>query len=201
MTFAAALVVVAAIGRVLAGGAVPDVVRGSAAAGGGRGARDRTSPRPPGPPRRARRAAGRSSALRDPGPRARARRRRDGRAHAEGGRGPARSNRSRPPSSGTDPWSSRDRTSRRIVIATEPETRDLDVGLADELVEAGAAVLLVVEEGGGPDRRRLHRARHARSGPGARGLDRARAAARLEARGPAGSSAGLVPARDQGDDA
>lgn len=37
-----------------------------------------------------------------------------------------------------------------IVIATEPQTRDLDVGLAGELVDAGAAVLLVVEEGGGP---------------------------------------------------
>jgi glucosamine--fructose-6-phosphate aminotransferase (isomerizing) len=37
-----------------------------------------------------------------------------------------------------------------IVIATEPETRDLDVGLAGELVDVGAAVLLVVEEGVGP---------------------------------------------------
>ena len=33
-----------------------------------------------------------------------------------------------------------------IVIATEPETRDLDVGLAAELVAAGAGVLLVTEE-------------------------------------------------------
>jgi glucosamine--fructose-6-phosphate aminotransferase (isomerizing) len=33
-----------------------------------------------------------------------------------------------------------------IVIATEPETRDLDVALAGELVAAGAGVLLVTEE-------------------------------------------------------
>jgi len=32
-----------------------------------------------------------------------------------------------------------------IVLATEPETRDLDVALADRLAEAGAAVLLVTE--------------------------------------------------------
>ena len=32
-----------------------------------------------------------------------------------------------------------------IVIATEPETRDLDVGLAGELLAAGAAVLLITE--------------------------------------------------------
>jgi glucosamine--fructose-6-phosphate aminotransferase (isomerizing) len=32
-----------------------------------------------------------------------------------------------------------------IVIATEPETRDLDLGLAAELLEAGAAVLLVTQ--------------------------------------------------------
>lgn len=37
-----------------------------------------------------------------------------------------------------------------IIIATEPETRELDLGLADELVEAGAAVLVVVEDGVGP---------------------------------------------------
>ena len=39
-----------------------------------------------------------------------------------------------------------------IVIATEPQTRDLDVGLAGELVDAGASVLLVVEEDEGPIR-------------------------------------------------
>jgi len=37
-----------------------------------------------------------------------------------------------------------------IVIATEPETRELDVGLAGELVEAGAAVLVVTETGDAP---------------------------------------------------
>ncbi len=33
-----------------------------------------------------------------------------------------------------------------IVLATEPETRDLDVALADELVRAGAAVLVVTSD-------------------------------------------------------
>ena len=37
-----------------------------------------------------------------------------------------------------------------IVIATEPETRELDLRLAEELVGAGAAALVVVEDGGGP---------------------------------------------------
>ncbi len=37
-----------------------------------------------------------------------------------------------------------------IIIATEPETRGLDLGLADELVQAGAGVLVVVEDGEGP---------------------------------------------------
>jgi glutamine---fructose-6-phosphate transaminase (isomerizing) len=37
-----------------------------------------------------------------------------------------------------------------IIIATEPETRGLDVGLAGELVQAGAGVLVVVEDGEGP---------------------------------------------------
>ncbi len=38
-----------------------------------------------------------------------------------------------------------------IVIATEPETRELDLGLASELVDAGAAVVLVTEDDHGPD--------------------------------------------------
>ncbi len=38
-----------------------------------------------------------------------------------------------------------------LVIATEPETRDLDVGLTGELVELGAAALVVVEGGDTPD--------------------------------------------------
>ena len=37
-----------------------------------------------------------------------------------------------------------------LVIATEPETRDLDVGLAGELVDVGAAALAVVEDGDVP---------------------------------------------------
>ena len=37
-----------------------------------------------------------------------------------------------------------------IVIATEPETRDLDIALAGELVDAGAAVLVVVDRGDVP---------------------------------------------------
>jgi glucosamine--fructose-6-phosphate aminotransferase (isomerizing) len=37
-----------------------------------------------------------------------------------------------------------------LIIATEPETRDLDVHLAGELVDVGAAVLVVVEDGDVP---------------------------------------------------
>jgi glucosamine--fructose-6-phosphate aminotransferase (isomerizing) len=39
-----------------------------------------------------------------------------------------------------------------IVVATEPETRDLDVGLASELLGAGASALLVTDDGAGPER-------------------------------------------------
>ncbi len=38
-----------------------------------------------------------------------------------------------------------------IIIATEPETRDLDVGLAGELVALGAAAIAVVEGGETPE--------------------------------------------------
>lgn len=38
-----------------------------------------------------------------------------------------------------------------MVIATEPETRDLDVALAGELVALGASVVTVVEGGDTPD--------------------------------------------------
>ena len=38
-----------------------------------------------------------------------------------------------------------------IVIATEPETRDLDLALAGELVGSGASVAVVSEDGAGPD--------------------------------------------------
>ncbi len=38
-----------------------------------------------------------------------------------------------------------------IVIATEPETRDLDVGLAGELVALGAAAIAIVEGGETPE--------------------------------------------------
>jgi glutamine---fructose-6-phosphate transaminase (isomerizing) len=38
-----------------------------------------------------------------------------------------------------------------IVIATEPETRDLDVGLTGELVTLGAAAMAVVEDGETPE--------------------------------------------------
>ncbi len=37
-----------------------------------------------------------------------------------------------------------------VVVATEPETRDLDLGLARDLVDAGAAVLVVTPDGEGP---------------------------------------------------
>lgn len=37
-----------------------------------------------------------------------------------------------------------------IVLATEPETRRLDLGLADDLVEAGSAVLVVTPDGQSP---------------------------------------------------
>ena len=38
-----------------------------------------------------------------------------------------------------------------IVVATEPRTRDLELGLAGELVRAGAAVLVVSQDGEAPD--------------------------------------------------
>ena len=38
-----------------------------------------------------------------------------------------------------------------IVIATEPRTRDLELGLAAELVRAGAAVLVISQDGEAPD--------------------------------------------------
>jgi glucosamine--fructose-6-phosphate aminotransferase (isomerizing) len=38
-----------------------------------------------------------------------------------------------------------------IVIATEPRTRDLELGLAGELVRAGAAVLVISQDGEAPD--------------------------------------------------
>ena len=37
-----------------------------------------------------------------------------------------------------------------IIIATEPETHDLDLALAEELLDDGAAVLLITEDGNGP---------------------------------------------------
>ena len=37
-----------------------------------------------------------------------------------------------------------------IVIATEPQTRDLDLALAGELIGSGASVLVVSEDGAGP---------------------------------------------------
>jgi glutamine---fructose-6-phosphate transaminase (isomerizing) len=42
-----------------------------------------------------------------------------------------------------------------IVIATEPETRQLDLGLAADLVATGAAVLVVTPDGEGPEGARL----------------------------------------------
>ena len=38
-----------------------------------------------------------------------------------------------------------------LIIATEPETRSLDLSLADELLAMGASVLTVTTEAGGPD--------------------------------------------------
>ena len=87
-----------------------------------------------------------------------------------------------------------------IVIATEPETRDLDVGLAGELVAAGS----------GRDRRRRRRRdprgrdadRHRFAGPVARirGVHPARAAPRVEARGRTRPSSRLLHPRVEGHD-
>jgi glucosamine--fructose-6-phosphate aminotransferase (isomerizing) len=38
-----------------------------------------------------------------------------------------------------------------IVVATEPETRDLDLGLARDLVDAGASVIVISPDGEAPD--------------------------------------------------
>ncbi len=37
-----------------------------------------------------------------------------------------------------------------MIVATEPRTRELDQGLATELVEAGAAVLVISQDGEAP---------------------------------------------------
>ena len=87
-----------------------------------------------------------------------------------------------------------------IVIATEPQTRDLDVGLAGELVDAGAAVLLVVEEEevrSAPSASRSERS----TGPS---LPRSRSCPRSCWPGSSlcsGVDRRGVPASDQGDDA
>ena len=84
-----------------------------------------------------------------------------------------------------------------MVIATEPETRDLDLGIADELRRLGAAVWTVTAgvAAHGRDRRRP-----ARPPAHPRGGDRARAAARLAARDPRRARARRLRPRREGDD-
>ena len=53
---------------------------------------------------------------------------------------------SRPASSVTDRWSSPGPGLAAVVIATEPETLELDLTLADELLATGAGVLLVTAD-------------------------------------------------------
>ena len=83
-----------------------------------------------------------------------------------------------------------------MVIATEPETRELDLAMADELRGLGTAVWTVTA-GGAPGR---HRRRTDRPARRAGGRDRAGAAARLAARGPRRARARHVRARREGDD-
>ena len=87
-----------------------------------------------------------------------------------------------------------------IVIATEPETRDLDVGLAGELVALGAAAIAVVEGGETPEgvmridigsQDRVARIRR---------VHPARAAPRVEARGRTRPSSRLLHPRVEGHD-
>ena len=96
-----------------------------------------------------------------------------------------------------------------IVIATEPQTRALDVGLAGELLAAGAAVLLITErrpEAAGKSRRREGRRRdapegaHGPPGSGARtgGVAPALPAAGLATGVAARTRAGLVLSRHEG---
>ena len=84
-----------------------------------------------------------------------------------------------------------------MVIATEPETRDLDLGIADELRRLGAAVWTVTAGVSAPGR---DRRRPARPPAQPRGGDRARAAARLAARGPRRARARRLRPRREGDD-
>ena len=149
MTFAAALVVVAAIGRVLSGGAVPDVVRElKRQAETAARAIERLLDRPALPDELAALLGDRPhSVILGRGP---------ARAAAEMGALTLKEAVGLPIESletaqfRHGPLELAGPDLAAIVIATEPQTRDLDVGLAGELVDAGAAVLLVVEEGGGP---------------------------------------------------
>ena len=149
MTFAAALVVVAAIGRVLSGGRVPDVVRdlqehAETASRAIEGLLDR----PVLPDELAALLGDRPhSVILGRGP---------ARAAAEMGALTLKEAVGLPIESletaqfRHGPLELAGPDLAAIVIATEPQTRDLDVGLAGELVDAGAAVLVVVEEGDGP---------------------------------------------------
>ena len=87
-----------------------------------------------------------------------------------------------------------------IVIATEPETRDLDVGLAGELVGAGSRRHR--RRRGRRDPRGRDADRHRIPGPVARirGVHPPRAAPGVEARGRTGPSSRLVHPRIEGHD-
>ena len=87
-----------------------------------------------------------------------------------------------------------------MVIATEPETRDLDVGLTGELVALGASAAGRGGRGRRPDGRDADR--HRRPGPHARArrVHPSRAAPRLEARRRAWPPTRLLRACVEGDD-
>jgi glucosamine--fructose-6-phosphate aminotransferase (isomerizing) len=88
-----------------------------------------------------------------------------------------------------------------IVIATEPATAELDRSLAEELARLGSAVWFVTAGGSGPRRHPDDRRRRARPAPRAGLRDRPRPAPRLEALDPRRPSTGQLRPRDEGDDA
>ena len=87
-----------------------------------------------------------------------------------------------------------------IVIATEPETAELDLGLAADLCGLGAAVLVIGATDAELSGVETVADRRPRPAPGARGIDRARAAARVDPRRGARADAGHVRPRREGDD-
>lgn len=86
-----------------------------------------------------------------------------------------------------------------IVLATEPETRSLDLSLSRDLVDAGASVLVVTPDGDAPKGALAAATRPPRPNALLGGLDRPCTAACLAALGQARQDAWHVHPRDESD--